>query len=174
MGAAVRRSVVGVASPENQEPTVVDPVPPETAGRIIPYLMIDGAAAAIEFYVAAFDAEESYRLAMPDGTIGHAQIVVNGATVYLADSPEDMPGNAANPKKLGGSSVLLHQYVPDVDASVQRAVGAGATVIREPEDQFYGDRASVIEDPFGHQWSLHSRVREVSEAEMQAAVEQMS
>ena len=152
---------------------MVDAVPPATAGRIIPYLMIEGAAAAIEFYVGAFDAEENVRLAMPDGTIGHAEIVVNGAAVFLADAPDDMPGNAANPKKLGGSSVMLHQYVPDVDASVEKAVLAGATVVRPPEDQFYGDRASVIADPFGHLWAFHSRIREVSAEEMQAAVEKM-
>ena len=84
-----------------------------------------------------------------------------------------MPGNATNPKRLGGSSVLLHQYVPDVDTTVERAVLAGATVVRPPEDQFYGDRASVIADPFGHLWAFHAWIREVTAAEMQAAMEKM-
>ena len=150
-----------------------DPIPAGLEGRIVPYLMIDGAAKAIDFYTAAFGAEERYRLPMPDGGIGHAEIVVNGATVFLADAPDDMPGNAANPGKLGGSSVLLHQYVADCDASVARAAAAGATVVRAPEDQFYGDRAALVADPFGHLWSFHTHVRDVSPEEMQTAVEQM-
>ena len=152
---------------------MVDPVPAGLDGRIIPYLMIDGAAAAIDFYVAAFGAEEEGRLAMPDGTIGHASIRVFGATVFLADAPEDMPGDAKSPTTAGGTTVLLHQYVPDVDAAVARAEAAGGTVLRAPEDQFYGDRASVVADPFGHQWSLHTHIRDVSPEEMEQAVQQM-
>ncbi len=141
-------------------------IPEGLEGRIVPYLMIDGAAAAIDFYQRAFGAIESYRLEMPGGAIGHAEIVVNGAVVYLADAPDDMPGDAANPAKLGGTSVLLHQYVEHVDDAVARAVEAGATVIREPADQFYGDRAGVIADPFGHEWSLHTHIRDVSPEEI--------
>jgi len=149
---------------------VVEPIPPGLEGRIVPYLMIDGAADAIDFYRRAFGAEERYRLGMPGGRIGHAEITVNGAAVYLADAPDDMPGEAGNPKKLGGTSVLLHQYVTDVDAAVATAVAAGATVLRPPEDQFYGDRAAVIADPFGHQWSLHAHIRDVSREEMEQAI----
>ncbi len=146
---------------------MVSAIPEGLEGRIVPYLMIDGAAAAIDFYQRAFGATESYRLEMPGGAIGHAEIVVNGAVVYLADAPDDMPGDAANPAKLGGTSVLLHQYVEQVDEAVDRAVEAGATVIREPADQFYGDRAAVIADPFGHEWSLHTHIRDVSPEEIQ-------
>jgi len=152
---------------------MVDPVPAGLDGRIIPYLMIDGAAAAIDFYVAAFGAEEEGRMAMPDGTIGHASIRVFGATVFLADAPEGMPGDAKSPTTAGGTTVLLHQYVPDVDAAVARAEAAGGTVLRAPEDQFYGDRASVVADPFGHQWALHTHIRDVSPEEMEQAVQQM-
>ena len=151
-----------------------DAIPAGLEGRIVPYLMIDGAAKAIDFYTEAFGAEERFRLPMPDGGIGHAEIVVNGATVFLADAPSDMPGNAASPIKLGGSTVLLHQYVADCDASVARAAAAGATVVRAPEDQFYGDRAALVADPFGHLWSFHTHVRDVGPEEMQAAVAQMS
>ena len=151
---------------------MVDAVPPVYADRIIPYLMIDGAAAAIDFYSAAFGAREQYRMPMPDGTVGHAEIVVNGAAVFLADAPDDMPSSAANPKKLGGSSVMLHQYVPDVDASVAQAVAAGATVVRAPEDQFYGDRAALVADPFGHLWALHTHIRDMTPEDMQRAMEQ--
>ena len=152
---------------------MVKPVPDGLEERIIPYLMIEGAVAAIEFYQKAFGATEIYRMEMPDGSIAHAEIHVNGATVYLSDAPADMDGNAANPKKLGGSSVLLHQYVPDVDAVTDTARTAGANVIRPPEDQFYGDRAALVEDPFGHLWSLHSHVRDVSPQEMEDAMKAM-
>ncbi len=152
---------------------MVQPIPAGLEGRIVPYLMVDGASAAIEFYQRAFDATESYRLEMPGGAIGHAEIVVNGATVFLADAPDSMEGDAANPVKLGGSSVMLHQYVADVDAATQQAVAAGATMLREPEDQFYGDRAALVADPFGHLWSLHSHVRDVSPDEIAAAMEAM-
>lgn len=152
---------------------MVQPIPEGLEDRIVPYLMVDGAAAAIDFYSEAFGATENYRFEMPNGSIGHAEIVVNGAIVFLSDAPDDMEGDAANPSKLGGTSVLLHQYVADVDAAVSRAEAAGATVLRAPEDQFYGDRASVVVDPFGHHWSLHAHVRDVSPEEMARAMEQM-
>jgi PhnB protein len=152
---------------------MVDPVPAELEGRIVPYLMVDGAAAAIDFYKEAFGAEERYRLEMPDGAIGHAEITVGGATVFLADAPDDMPGPGANPKRLGGTPVLLHRYVPDVDAAVARAGSAGATVVRPPEDQFYGDRAAAVSDPWGHVWSIHTQIRQVTPEEMADAVQQM-
>jgi PhnB protein len=152
---------------------MTEPIPAGLEGRIVPYLMIDGAAAALDFYQRAFGATERYRMPMPDGRIGHAEMIVNGATVYLADAPDDMPGDAGNPKKLGGTSVLIHQYVSDVDAVVARAQAAGATVIRAPEDQFYGDRAAVVADPFGHQWSLHTHIRDVTPEEMEQAMNSM-
>lgn len=151
---------------------MVDPIPAGLENRIVPYLMVDGAADAIDFYGRAFDAEERYRMAMPDGKIGHAEIVIGGAVVYLADAPDDMPGQAGNPKKLGGTTVLLHRYVVDVDAAVATAEAAGATVLRAPEDQFYGDRAAVVADPWGHQWSLHTHVRDVSPEEMAEVMRQ--
>ncbi|NNF55838.1 MAG: VOC family protein [Acidimicrobiales bacterium] len=152
---------------------MVQAIPDGLEGRIIPYLMIDGAAAAIEFYQQAFGATEVYRMEMPDGGIAHAEVHVNGATVYLSDAPADMDGNAANPKKLGGSPVLLHQYVADVDATTETARAAGATIAREPADQFYGDRAALVEDPFGHLWSFHSHVRDVTPQEMEDAMKAM-
>lgn len=151
---------------------MAEPVPEGFADRIVPYLMVDGAADAIDFYGRAFGAEERYRMAMPDGTIGHAEVVIGGAVVYLADAPDDMPGEAGNPRKLGGTSVLLHRYVVDVDAVVATAEAAGATVLRAPEDQFYGDRAAVVADPWGHQWSLHTHIRDVSPEEMAEVMRQ--
>ena len=152
---------------------MVKPIPEGLEGRIIPYLMIDGASDALDFYQRAFGATESYRLEMPGGAVGHAEMVVNGATVYLADASDDMEGDAANPVKLGGSSVLLHQYVTDVDAAAEQAVAAGATLVRPPEDQFYGDRAAMVADPFGHLWSLHTHIRDVPPEEMSRAMESM-
>ena len=152
---------------------MVDAIPAGLEHRIVPYLMISGAADAIAFYVEAFGAEERYRLPMPDGKIGHAEIVINGAHVYLADAPDDMPGGGGSPKRFGGTTVMMHQYVEDVDAAVARAEAAGATVIRAPVDQFYGDRAAMVADPFGHQWSFHAHVRDVSPEEMQAAIAAM-
>jgi PhnB protein len=155
---------------------MVASIPEGLENRIVPYLMIDGASAAIDFYSAAFGAIEKYRLEMPNGQIGHAEIEVNGAAVYMADAPDGMAnapdgmaGDLANPRSLGGTSVLLHQYVDDVDGHVDRAVAAGAKLLREPTDQFYGDRAAVVEDPFGHQWSLHTHIRDVTPEEMAAA-----
>lgn len=148
---------------------MVDAVPPEYSERIVPYLLVDGAAEAIDFYRRAFGAQERSRFEMPGGSIGHAEIVVNGAAVFLADAPDDLPGGARHPGTLGGTSVLLHQYVEDVDGVVAKAVAEGATLVREPEDQFYGDRAASVVDPWGHHWSLHTHVRDVSDEEMAAA-----
>lgn len=152
---------------------MTNPIPDDLADRFVPYLMIEGASEAIDFYVRAFGATERFRMPMPDGKIGHAELIINGAPLYLADAPDDMPGSAANPKRLGGTTVLLHQYVTDVDAVFARAVEAGATPIREPEDQFYGDRASVVEDPFGHQWSIHTHLRDMTPEDMERAMGEM-
>ncbi|HUR18395.1 MAG TPA: VOC family protein [Acidimicrobiales bacterium] len=153
---------------------MADPIPAGFEDRLVPYLMIDGAADAISFYTQAFGATENYRMPMPGGRIGHAEIQIGGAKIFLADAPEDMPGDAANPKKLGGTSVLLHRYVDDVDAAVAQAEAAGATVLRAPEDQFYGDRAAVVSDPWGHHWSLHTHVKDVTPEEMEKAMSEMA
>lgn len=152
---------------------MVQPIPDGLEGRIIPYLMIDGAAAAIDFYKKAFDVVEGLRLEIPGGGIAHAELTINGATVYVSDAPDDMEGDAANPSKLGGTCVMLHQYVADVDAATAQAVEAGGTLTRPPEDQFYGDRAAMITDPFGHMWSLHSHIKDITDAEMSEAMAQM-
>ena len=152
---------------------MAEPIPAGLDGRIVPYLMIDGASDAIAFYRQAFGAEERYRMEMPGGRIGHAEIVVNGATVYLADAPDDMPGDAGNPKKLGGTTVLLHQYVADVDAAVATAQAAGATVLRPPEDQFYGDRAAVFFFNDTATTEIYTHVRDVSPEEMEQAIADM-
>lgn len=135
----------------------------------MPYLVVHDAAAAIEFYKLAFDVTEGLRLEM-QGMVVHAELTVNGAMVYLSEAPDDSGGTATNPRQLGGTCVMLHQYVADVDASAAKAVAAGGTLTRSPEDQFYGDRVAMVTDPFGHMWSLHSRIAEVSEDEMMTAM----
>ena len=153
---------------------MVQAIPEELAGRIVPYLLIDGAAKAIDFYEQAFDARERFRLEMPGGGIGHAELIIGGAFVYLADTPENPSRDGSDPKRLGGSTVLLHRYVVDVDAAVEKAVKAGATLVREPEDQFYGDRAAMVVDPFGHHWSMHTHIEDVSPEQMRAAMDGMT
>ena len=112
-----------------------------------PHLVVDGAAAAIDFYVVAFGAEEVLRLPGPDGKLAHVCVLINGSSVLLVDQFEDM--GAIAPTTLGGSPVTIHLIVADVDAAVERAVAAGATVAMPVENQFWGDRYGVIRDPFG-------------------------
>jgi PhnB protein len=119
---------------------------------VIPHLVCRDAAAAIDFYVAAFGADEQIRLPGPDGKLVHACVLINGAAVFLVDEFEEM--GAVSPTKLGGSPVTLHLNVADVDAAVERAVAAGATVTMPVADQFWGDRYGVVQDPFGHLWSI--------------------
>ncbi|HXA87198.1 MAG TPA: VOC family protein [Mycobacterium sp.] len=136
-----------------------------------PHLVVDNAAAAIDFYVKAFDAEELGRVPRPDGKLIHAALRINGCTVMLNDDfPEMCGGKSMTPTSLGGTPVTIHLTVTDVDAKFQRAVDAGATVVAALDDQFWGDRYGVVADPFGHHWSLGQPVREVSMEEIQAAM----
>ena len=124
---------------------------------VSPYLICEGAAEAIAFYERAFGAEELARLPGPGGTIVHACLRINGATVMLSDAFPDY--GMVGPKALGGSPVTVHLMVPDVDAAFARAVEAGATVMMPVADQFWGDRYGALRDPFGHNWSLGTHVR---------------
>jgi PhnB protein len=141
----------------------VKPIP-DNYPRVTPYLAIDGAAAAIDFYKKAFGATERLRMPGPDGKIGHAEIEIEGALIMMAD--EYPPMNFRSPRAIGGSPVMMHMYVSDVDAFFRRAKDAGAEVLREPTTQFYGDRSCSIKDPFGHLWSVATHVEDVSEAEL--------
>lgn len=145
---------------------------PEFRVTATPYLSVRGAAAAIEFYEKAFGATELFRLNQPDGRIGHATIDIGGAKIYLADEFPEI--GFKSPESLGGSPVLIHLDVPDVDAAARRAIAAGATVVRPVADQFYGDRSGQFRDPFGYTWTLSTRKEEVSPAEMQRRSEELS
>jgi PhnB protein len=136
-----------------------------------PHLTVADAAAAIDFYGKAFDAAEVMRLPRPDGKLVHASVRINGFLVMLNDDfPEMSDGRSMTPPSLGGTPVTIHLTVPDVDAAFQRALDAGATVVVPLEDQFWGDRYGMVEDPFGHHWSLGQPVREVSHDELAAAM----
>ena len=143
--------------------TNVSPIP-EGFHSISPYLLIDGAAEAIEFYKEAFGAEETVRLPTPDGKLAHAEIRIGDSTIMLADAPPDK----SSPKKLGDTPVMLHLYVPDVDAVFAQAVKAGATVERPVSDQFYGDRNGDLIDPFGHRWGISTHKEDLTPEELQA------
>lgn len=141
----------------------------EVQPAVSPHLVVDGAAAAIEFYVKAFSAVEVGRIPGPDGKLIHAALQINGATVMLNDDfPEMSGGKSMTPIALGGTPVTIHLTVTDVDAKFQQAIDAGATVVMALEDQFWGDRYGVLRDPFGHQWSMGQPVREVSPEEIMA------
>jgi PhnB protein len=136
-----------------------------------PHLTVDDAAAAIDFYVKAFGAEEIMRIPRPDGKLVHASVRINGFMVMLNDDfPEMSGGRSMTPPSLGGTPVGIHLTVTDVDSWFQRALDAGATVIVQLEEQFWGDRYGMVEDPFGHHWSLGQPVKEVSHEELTAAM----
>ena len=141
----------------------VDPIPPgyHTA---TPYLIIKGAAQAIEFYKRAFGATELMRLADPTGNIGHAEIKIGDSPVMLADEFPDM--GFRSPQAYGGSPVGILLYVKDVDAYFQKAVSAGAKVMRPVKDQFYGDRTGTLVDPYGHVWSIATHIEDVTPEEI--------
>jgi PhnB protein len=137
---------------------------PEGYHTATPYLIIKGAAKAIEFYKKAFGAQEMMRMAQPDGRIGHAEIKIGDSPIMIADEFPEM--GARSPQSLGGSPVSILLYVEDVDAFAKQAVTAGAKVVRQVKDQFYGDRSGSFEDPFGHQWHIATHVEDVAPEEM--------
>jgi PhnB protein len=144
----------------------------EVTPAVLAHLTVDDAAAAIDFYVKAFNGVELGRVPGPDGRkLIHGAVQINGSTVMLADDfPEMSDGKSSTPKALGGTPVTIHLVVTDVDTQFQRAVDAGATVVMEVADQFWGDRYGMLRDPFGHQWSMGQPVREVSPEEIEKAL----
>ena len=142
----------------------VAPVP-QGYHSVTPYLVIDGAAEAIEFYKKAFGAIELMRMPGPDGKLGHAEIKIGDSAIMLAD--EQPQRGIRGPKSLGGSAVHLMIYLEDVDAVAKRAVAAGATEVHPVTDKFYGDRSGTLTDPFGHQWEIATHVEDVAPEEME-------
>lgn len=149
-------------------------VAPIPVGRehLIPHLVIDGCAKAIEFYKKAFGAEEVARIAAPDGKrIMHAELQIGSSVVFLADDfPEFCGGKSEAPTSLKGTPVTMHHYVPDCDAAIQRAEAAGATVLMPAGDAFWGDRYGAIVDPFGHKWSFATHQKDLTPEQIAAAM----
>ncbi len=137
---------------------------PDGYPQVIPYLCVDGANEAIEFYGTVFGATERMRMPMPDGRVGHAELQIGDSVVMLSDESPEM--GMRGPKAVGGSPVTMSVYVDDVDQVFDRALGAGASELRAVETQFYGDRSGQFEDPFGHRWSVATHVEDVSPEEM--------
>jgi PhnB protein len=137
---------------------------PDGYHNMTPYLIVNGAAKAIEFYTKVFGATEKMRMPSPGGKVGHAELTLGDSMIMLADEHPEIGARA--PSAYGGSAVSLMVYVPDVDATVATATAAGAKIVRPVENQFYGDRMGTIADPFGHQWHVATHVEDVPPGEL--------
>jgi PhnB protein len=142
---------------------------PEGYHSVTPYLIVDDAAGAIEFYRKVFGARELMRMPAPDGQIGHAELTIGDSRIMLADAFPDM--GARSPRAIGGSPVHLYLYVEDVDAVTNKALAAGAKELRPVKDKFYGDRSGTIEDPFGHVWHVSTHKEDVAADELKRRAE---
>ena len=142
----------------------VSPIP-EGYNSVTPYLTVDNATEAIEFYKRAFGARERMRMPMPDGKIAHAELEIGDSLVMLSDP---MPGSSSKPpKELGGTTGGVFLYVEDVDEVVRQAADAGATTVMEVQDMFWGDRFGTVMDPFGHMWSVATHTEDLTEEEIE-------
>ena len=143
----------------------VKPIP-EGYHSITPYLIVNGAADALDFYKQAFGAQELFRMADPaSGKIGHAEIKIGDSPIMLADEFPEM--GFRGPQTLGGSSVTILLYVEDVDEVFNRAIAAGGTLLKPLKDEFYGDRSGTLTDPFGHIWTVATHKEDVAPEEME-------
>lgn len=147
----------------------VKPIP-DGYYSVTPYLIVEGADRAIDFYKNVFGASERMRMDGPNGTVGHAEIEIDGSAIMLADEFPDM--GYRSPQSIGGTAVSLHLYVKDVDACFNRAVAAGAKALRPVQDQFYGDRSGTVEDPFGHVWTISTHKEDLSPEELRKRAEE--
>lgn len=145
---------------------------PDGYHSITPYLIVKGAAAAIDYYKEVFGATELLRIPQADGRIGHAELKFGDSVVMLADEFPEM--KTVGPKTLGSSPVGILLYVEDVDATFAKAVSRGAKVQKPLADQFYGDRNGTVEDPFGHKWTIATHKEDVSPQEMERRMAAMS
>ena len=148
----------------------VQPIPDGFSGAT-PYLICKDAAAAMDFYKRAFNAEETMRLSGPEGKVMHAEMKIGTAVIMLADEFPEM--GIRGPKTLGGSSVSIMLYVEDVDSRFQQALDAGATVQRPLIDQFYGDRSGTLKDPYGHTWTIATHIEDLSAEEIEQRMAKM-
>jgi PhnB protein len=144
---------------------------PEGYNSVTPYLIIKGAAKAIEYYKNVFGATEVVRMDGPDGRVGHAELQIGDSRIMLADEFLEMGHRSA--ESIGASPVSLYVYLPDCDKVVEKAVVAGAKILKPVVDQFYGDRSGFIQDPFGHLWGIATHVEDVSAEDMKERMKKM-
>ena len=142
---------------------MVKPIP-DNYPQVSPYICVDGAAEAIEFYSEVLGATERVRIPSPGGRIGHAELAIGDAVIMLSDEHPEM--GAVGPTSVGGTSVTIGVYVEDVDAAFDRAIAAGAAAQQPVEDRFYGDRSGEFVDPWGHRWSVATHIEDVDPDEM--------
>jgi len=140
------------------------PYIPEGYNTVTPYLVIKGAAQAIEYYKKVFGATVVVRMDGPDGRVGHAELQIGSSRIMLADENPQMGATSAT--TIGNSPVSLYLYLPDVDKVVDKAVAEGAKILKPVQDQFYGDRSGFLQDPFGHFWGIATHIEDVSPQEM--------
>jgi len=140
---------------------------PKDYNSVTPYLVIKGAAQAIEYYKRVFGATEHVRMNSPDGKVGHAELKIGNSFIMLADENPSMGPGHTSAATIGASPVSLYVYLPDVDHVIQRASAEGAKILKPVQTQFYGDRNGFIQDPFGHLWGIATHVEDVSPTEME-------
>ena len=146
---------------------------PKDFSTVTPYLVIKGAAQAIEYYKKVFGATEEVRMPGQDGKVGHAELKIGNSRIMLADENPNMGEGHTSPSSVGGSPVSLYVYVPNVDDVVKRAQAEGGKILKPVEDQFYGDRNGFFRDPFGHLWGVATHVEDVSPADMKERMKKM-
>lgn len=133
--------------------------------ELFPYLCVSDARRAIDYYTSVFGATEKFRLAEPDGRIGHAELEFGSTTIMLCEEYPEL--HVVAPERLAGTSMSIHLHVDDADALIERAVAAGATIDMPVQDHFYGERGGVVRDPFGHRWNIGHSIEQLSPEEMQ-------
>lgn len=147
---------------------------PKDYNTITPYLIIKGAAQAIEYYKKVFGATEVVRMNGPEGKVGHAELKIGNSIIMLADENPSMGEGHTSAATIGASPVSLYVYLPDVDSVVKRAAAEGAKILKPVQDQFYGDRNASIQDPFGHLWGIATHVEDVSPEQMKERMQKMA
>lgn len=175
--AAKSKKIVLAKKPSKQKAVSKAPIKkkvmaiPKGYNSVTPYLIMDGAAKAIEFYKKAFGAKEALRMEKPDKRIAHAELKIGDTLIMLADACHEM--NANSPKTLGGSPISMHLYVKNVDKVIDNAVAAGAKISRPIENMFWGDRCGLIEDPQGYKWNVSTHIENVSSRELKKRAAQL-
>lgn len=147
---------------------------PKDYNSVTPYLIVKGAAQAIDYYKKVFGATELFRMNGPEGKVGHAELKIGNSHIMLADENPSMGEGHVSAATVGGSPVSLYVYLPDVDAVMKRAEAEGAKILKPAQDQFYGDRNGFIRDPFGHLWGVATHVEDVSPQELEARMKNMA